>query len=305
MHDCIKRMLKPLFQLLAAPGLGNPHSFNPHGINLRSSSESELMAVGAKPVAIMFPTEVTAQMQKAIDNGHIVKINEQKCITKYRIYCQPSEIKQVRNSATILQDIFQNGDFKMGPEDDQKLSFWKKALKTDVPNVRGQIVHEHNLIRSSSIRGETTPASEALLAGEILAMPPILFNEKQAPNTVLEKAVAEGKLASVEFETSQVTAVFAQSNKIEDGKELFARYYKGDVGYDPLGDQKARRVGQLLGFTENDLAWHYSDKDPNPKYTNPILRDLMEKTHTIRIYARHQVMLMDAPRPEFAEHHRS
>lgn len=291
MHDCIRRVLKPLFQLLAAPGLGNPHT--PY--------EAELMAVGAKSVAIMAPESVTTQMQKAIDAGHIVKINEKQFTRKYRIYCQSSEVAHVEGTLDILRSTFDRNGAKEGSEDLQKLQFWKNVFGQETVNIQGKLLSEGDKHERLPDTQKTTPAVEALLAGKIPAIPPIIHNQRKVIDIALERAVGEGKLSMVEFETkAQLVSVFAQANKRAEGKELFARYYEGGKGYQNLGDQAARRVGELLGFTKNDISWFYGEK-----YQNPIIEKLMEKTRGIRAYARRQLMLMDAPRPEFAEHHHS
>ncbi len=66
MHKSLKQMLKPVFDILAKPGLGNPHS--PY--------EAELMTSGIKPVAFMGPEEVTPELQERINSGHIILVNE-------------------------------------------------------------------------------------------------------------------------------------------------------------------------------------------------------------------------------------
>jgi len=49
--------------------------------------------------------------------------------------------------------------------------------------------------------------------------------------------------------------VYAQADKLKEGHELFARYYKNNEGYSPLeGREWHERIGELLGFTSNDVS---------------------------------------------------
>ena len=73
-----KTLLKPIFKAISKPGIGNPHT--PY--------EAELMAIGAKPVAIMSPSDITPDLQLAIDKGDVVKTGE-KLFREHFLKTQP------------------------------------------------------------------------------------------------------------------------------------------------------------------------------------------------------------------------
>lgn len=90
--------------------------------------------------------------------------------------------------------------------------------------------------------------------------------------------------------------VYAQANKQKEGEELFSRYYQGDKHNYPKVVREAGRIGELLGFSKNDIAYFYGDK-----YQNAFVKALMRKTTKLRKYARKEVMLMNSPRPSYME----
>jgi len=116
----------------------------------------------------------------------------------------------------------------------------------------------------------------------------------------LEEAVQSGALSAVDFKSNMLVSVFAQADKQEEGRELFTRYFDQDLDqdldqnnqdhYETL-DASAwhKRIGALLGFTENDQAWHSGEQ-----YQNPVIHQLMTMTSDIRQWARKETMLMDA-----------
>ena len=85
----------------------------------------------------------------------------------------------------------------------------------------------------------------------------------------------------------ELVQVFAQKDKIKDGKELFARYYKGGEGYTPLEThEEIRRVGELLGYTNNDIAFCLGEK-----YNNLTSQTILNATDNLRRWARKEYML--------------
>lgn len=81
--------------------------------------------------------------------------------------------------------------------------------------------------------------------------------------------------------------VYAQSNKIEEGKEIYARYYKNSEGYPPLESEEAfKRIGELLGYTENDIALGLCKK-----YQNIFINAIMLKTNDWRCKIRKKYMI--------------
>lgn len=126
---------------------------------------------------------------------------------------------------------------------------------------------------------------------------PVAIMRKRAIQGALEEAVVRGELVRItkasfgfpEDEKREVEVV-AQASKIEEGRELFASYF-----LDPTSSSRAeyaasiRRIGELLGYTENDTAWFLQSK-----YQNPLIRYLMASTMDLRAWARKECMLSAA-----------
>lgn len=89
-----------------------------------------------------------------------------------------------------------------------------------------------------------------------------------------------------------ITHVYAQKDMVEDGKEVHARMYLDGQGYEELSvDEGIARVGKLLGYTDNDVAWCLGTK-----YQNKPLIKLLERTADWRRELRKEMLLADAPR---------
>lgn len=276
-----KWLLKPLFDAVASPGIGNPHT--PY--------EAELMAAGVKPAALMDPAHVTAEMQAAINAGSVVLIGEHILERTHRIYCLPDQVDQAREAARILSDSFQNHtpltaedgaavfDLFGVDADGTRRVF---AISTGMPDIQDRLLREQD-----------APEVDDLLGDRIKALPPFLMHEQIPAARPLEDAVAQGRLGSADIKCTHLCQVFAQSSRQEEGKELFARYYRNGEGYDALPENEgAARVGRLLGYTENDIVWCYGDK-----YQNPVIEQLMHWTRDLRAWARKESMLMDGLPP--------
>lgn len=250
MFNLREKLLRPLFYLASKPGLGNPHT--PY--------EAELMTHGVKPVAIMDSRMVTTQMQAAIDAEQIIKIDEIVCESTYRIYCSPFEVEDVSNAAGILQGILQSHN---NPNQTEIL-FLSDVFETPIveddrhiASTMTSIFTEMSILEAAVYEDEKTETMNDLLAKKRKALPPIQYDsDGSLPyDADLEYAVERGDLSAVDFKTSELIQVFAQADKQEEGKELFARYHKNGDGYEPLeGEEGARRIGQLLGFTDNDIS---------------------------------------------------
>lgn len=263
MNKFMKHALKPLFKAIAKPYLGNPHT--PY--------EAELMAAGAKPVAIMDKRGVTATMAKAIGDGHVVLIGEKEFTSEYRIYVHPSLINEANQAAQILQRHFQ--DQTRVTED-----FVYQLL----PSFPGVI--------NAFAKGVETPEMTRMLSGEKMALGPIRV-VCEASNQRFEQAVSQEKILTANFKTTSLLQVYAQTNKIADGKEVFARYYDNDKGYEPMdNDEWTHRIGFLLGYTAKDVRYA-----PTP--WDKVVMKIVPKS--ARAWARKEVMLMDAPRPSTLE----
>lgn len=254
-----KKFLKPLFALAANPGLGNPHT--PY--------EDELMVAGVKPTALINKQFLTVEMQNIINSGHVVKIAEH-CIEKTnRIYCGKEDVEAAKEVAELYDQ--KGDDFRLYSEDEISLHchFFSGAIQEYKNGT------EH----------------EGLLKGRVKGIFPKVCFDGAEDIIKFDLLVKKGKIASVDFNSEDVMCVFAQADKIEEGKELSRLYYGPDDGE---GHQDASdRVGRLLGFTDNDVAWHLGTK-----YQNLFVIKLMERTNNVRSWARKEYMLMDAPNLE-------
>ncbi len=277
-------LLRPFLAAVARPGLGNPHS--PY--------ETELMTAGAKPVAIMEPKWVDTRMQERIDNGAIVFIDTKTFVKTERIYCHRDEAENAKEFARIIASSHCARQ-PPSPEELRNLeSFFLRPVKTPKENFQN-VASWHNKsfeILMALRNGKTPPEVISILKQEITALPPLFVIEDDTSLNILDDSVGNNLLSSVDYVTEITLSVYAQKDKVEDGKELYARYYKNGEGYEKLSEKDAaKRIGRLLGFTENDLAWHTGEK-----YQNPVVLKFMEATQNIRQQARTKLMLMDTPR---------
>lgn len=80
--------------------------------------------------------------------------------------------------------------------------------------------------------------------------------DKSAVAQKMKDMVRSGEIVLIgekRFEQFGMIQVYAQAHKIEDGKELFARYYNDGKGYPALtGADAFRRIGTLLGYSPRD-----------------------------------------------------
>lgn len=285
MLENAKKFLKPAFDAVSKPGLGNPHT--PY--------EAELMAKGAKPVAILGQSSIDQELQEAIENGQIIHIDSHEFESTFRIYCHPSQIESATRAADIYTQAMQSGDGIR--QDDQE--FLEKLHTSPVEDSAnssplGRIADQ---IRNGLGNIVLDPESEAVRLGKghIKAMRPLHVADLELDpdnKQKLETAVEEGEIAFVEYNATSVLNVFAQASHEAQGHELNARYY-GDpdtAGYESLNPvESAKRIGELLGYTENDQSWF-----AGTKYTNPLINQIMTMTSDVRRWARKESMLMNA-----------
>jgi hypothetical protein len=278
-----KRVLKPVFEMAAKPGLFMPHSYN-------LETEDELMIAGAKPVGIVGADEITAKMQEAINQGHIVHIGDHLAEFHSRIYCHPDEIEGARRVAKFFSCEGQD----ISPEEiDFMFCFVGAPVGRDVKIEEAMHLNMRDNpdgIGNRAYDGQATPSMEALLAGSIKAIEPLRYGHGLPVNDDLERAVESDSLAAVDFKIESLIQVYAQADKVEEGKELYARYYKDSKGYRRLDNvDECKRIGELLGYRENDTAIFVGEK-----YTNPLIRKVMDWTADARRWCRKEVMLMEA-----------
>lgn len=192
-----KKLLSPLFNVLATPGLGNPHS--PY--------EAELMASGAKPVAIMGPEQVNVEMQEAIDSGQVVLIEAIEIPKNYRIFCQPDEIEHAQEAAILYQKSFNeplNED-----ERAQLNAFFLTTADGTKNNASGDFFHQMHSTESRLRNHSPVPEIDQLLQGEIKTITPLYSKIDNPAIARLDNAVKDGTLACAEVKNSLLLNVFA------------------------------------------------------------------------------------------------
>ncbi|MCO6359176.1 hypothetical protein BXY85_1653 [Roseivirga pacifica] len=283
MKQAARKYLKPIFKAISKHGLGNPHT--PY--------EAELLCAGVKPVAIMSPNDIDAKMQAHIDSGAIVKVGEKSFEKTYRIYHTPKVKDSAAQVSGILKSFFKTRvqpdandvslviDFYNLPKDGKKAEDWAQILHAKI-----------SAFQMALYETKTTPNMIAVLKGSIPALEPIRVDEGMPISDELEQSVERGDLNASDFQIEELVQVYAQSNKVAEGKELYARYYGvGEENYPPLhGLNSHKRIAQLLGFTDNDFAWF-----AGAKYQNPLIKSVLLRTEDIRKWARKQYLLSDAP----------
>jgi hypothetical protein len=111
MNNIMRPALKLIYNVLAKPGLGNPHTPN----------ENEPMLAGAKPVSMTPAQNITTELQEAINRGDILKINEHDFEKKHKIYCHASELTNAEKAAQILEQSWRS-DYALSEENAGLLS---------------------------------------------------------------------------------------------------------------------------------------------------------------------------------------
>ena len=120
--------------------------------------------------------------------------------------------------------------------------------------------HVHDFAMATKEKNQT-PETKALLQGSSSILLPIQLIPNFTLDPDLEKQVEQGRLAKICFSTINKNYVIAQHDKKADGEELNARYYGDGTGYSDLkGDEWSARIGDLLGYTSNDIAWSNGTK---------------------------------------------
>lgn len=273
-------LLKPLWQVLASPGLGNPHT--PH--------EAALMLAGVKPVAIVL-TKDAARMQPGIQSGQIVHIADEIFDRTHHLYFN----HQAADSANLAVSIITQS-WKEHEAFPQDLDFIPGLFS--YTHQTGRAVEKHKMSigkRMDTLNedihfGRQNQDLNDFLEGKILALPPIHCHPQMDLPASLTERHARGEISLLKYNVPLTIQVYAQADKADEGRELHARYYSTENEYPPLsGEAQAARIGKLLGFTDNDIAWHLGTK-----YQGPISSRFMEETKEIRQYARLKMMLWDS-----------
>lgn len=118
---------------------------------------------------------------------------------------------------------------------------------------------------------------------------PVCIIESTDISPQMNRLIQSGKIVHIgdsQFKDKTIQ-VYAQSDKVEDGKELYARYYNDGDGYPELDDtEEYKRVGKLLGYTENDVLFATGQK-----YRSSLIRRAMNSTNDLRCKIRKDYML--------------
>lgn len=118
---------------------------------------------------------------------------------------------------------------------------------------------------------------------------PVCIVDQLDVSPKMQELIEAGRIAHIgDYHVkNQVIQVYAQSDKEEEGKELFARYYKDGEGYPKLAyEDEYRRVGELLGYNQNDIDWALGKK-----YRNNLINSILMETIEWRCKIRKDYML--------------
>jgi hypothetical protein len=265
-------ILRPFFAALANPGLGLPHA----------KHEVELMIAGAKPTIIAgLPLRGDHKtLQPLIDSGAIVKIDEHKADITINLLYRPEIETIVQRVIPIYEKMYS----------DQPVTLDESLLLTDFRNVHGKEMQPSISIQRNKALDRDTLETNLLLDGIIEGTRPVRFGKDlvAAPKKIKD-ALDAGIIKTSSFTEPNLMAVFAQKSCQDMGQELFARYYNNDKGYLPMrGKDSTKRIGELLGYTENDTAYFTGEK-----YQSRVAQWILQKTADLRRDARAQLMLYD------------
>lgn len=209
------------------------------------------MMAGAKPTLItQWPLtadnggEDYTQLQPLIDSGQIVVAGINETSFPHHIICHPEDLEAAKKGAIITSKMWNNlqlEDSEINYHNDFLKNYCGISLPEDF-NARSKATHlEPHLLLNKEIR-----TTLALMTG--------VDNSFGAIPALIADKISAGELCAVHVNTDiQSIAVLAQRDCLDMGKELFARYYKNDEGYEPLSNEAGtKRVGELLGYTQAD-----------------------------------------------------
>jgi hypothetical protein len=280
MNNTAKKLLMPIFRLIARPGLGNPHT----------PFEDELLLGGAKPCAIMSKEDLNDKLKKAINEGELLLIGEKEIIKTCELYYRPEEEENAQKAASIFQQFWKREG--LSHEDAEFLNDFflpskERSLTEQFNENLNHILIPDNYYHISGPEKNEQNVN-ALLSGDKKALIPFpTWNNTRILHPKIKTALKEGQIKSLDVNETRNLVVLAQKDKLEEGKELFARVYEDDKGYEPLSiKDHHKRIGQLLGYTENDIKYHGAPM--------PFLEWINSKTGNFRKTARKEIMLHDA-----------
>ncbi len=252
----------PIFRALSKPGIGNPHT--PY--------ENELLLAGVKPTAIMADEDVSLELKSAILSKKVIEVGHRDFEVNYKLFYNPQYKSNAQKAAAIYHSFWKTKHINQSDE-----SFLNSFIEKQTR--RANSIQE--LFFKNSIE-------QKLINGQLMSIEPVRY--VNGINTkALDEAEHEGAIKSIDLIKRERLYVLAQPNKIDDGKELFSRYFCDSEGYPKLSEPHEfnTRVGKLLGYSESDIQYC------NNASSNKAFVKLMNITTPLRLYARKTVLLND------------
>lgn len=220
-------------------------------------------------------------LQRAVESGKIVEIGRSSFFKEYSFYFHHSHKEEAKRVISIFNNTYGRGVLPLVHEEQLVWDFVEK-----------NIGKKEKFGFLKSVFNKKLEPFEQLIAGKITSINPFrCFQLKET--SVIENALKKGLIEkSTVFQKLEIVTI-AQKNRVADGKELFARMYENEKGYELSNNDKKwnTRIGQLLGYTANDIAWSNGEK-----YQNVI--KLMVATMRLRAYARKMYLLENKNSPE-------
>lgn len=274
--------LSPLFRAQSTSGIGLPHA----------GHEVELMIAGVKPCLITgWPLtahkgqEDYTKLQPLIDSGQIIVAGIQEITFPKHIICRPEDVEAAKKQAALEYKVSNYIVLSIDELNDY-YDFWPKYYGIKIENNAPSVEDFNKRSQNSHLE------PERLLKGEIRMTLPVMTgtdNSFRAIPRALADKISSGELCAVPVTShTQSMAVLALRDCLDMGKELFARYYKNDEGYEPLSNEEwNHRVGELLGYTKADTDYFLRQEpqsksgkkrakldDALQKCLEPLLRDM-------------------------------
>ena len=316
-----KMPLKPLFSLIAKPGLGNPHA----------SYEIELLRAGVKPVAIAGREEVDA-LKSEIDNGKILIIDtymtppqnvqffflpenqaiiENLMVISQKIHddepCDFNEIEKIHELFERPSTLKTRGREAELAWHSQRYTTIGSLLLTNPKDQKARISAIENIDHLNVDHITVKMIQDKELPFAVIIDTPLSKDLEHNPfqNAINENRIQTKTYSLKHWLTKEPTYVLAQADKIEQGRMLFDMYFNqidpthikimedNGAPAKKINHEWNKTVGKLLGYTDNDINWHMGAH----KYQNPLILKIMQASESLRRWARKEIMLMDAKKP--------
>lgn len=270
----IKNILRPLFMLLAKPGLIGPHS----------GHEADLLLAGAKPLGTFWPRSDATDIEKldtAVEEGRLIRGAYDRSLPRtYHFYTVPGFEETAADDAKNIFEYLHEGK---RTESEESLHY-RFNRSGGIQPVRGY----------DSVFSEL---SSALLQGDRHAVTIEDFMmDSLSPHPAraeLDEAVAAGRLVHTQatFTKNESFLIYGQPGQEDNMHELA----KITQSYgDPDAPEKYKDSsyeGHLLGYSDNDMEAYGTSY----YRMNPVKNAILCHTRDLRRYARQELMKMDGP----------